>query len=151
MTYVSSPYESHFGDEGDHGWTFYDTDKDYIEFIPNLNSPRFVIHELTSGNMKKINEIKNSFIKLLIKKNIDSSLLIQYREKLLKNGNFDPSRLAGTWVSIKGNWYNNIYLKSLNHAQNYAPGSTGEAFTGPGNKGLILSFPPKLDASVNTQ
>ena len=89
MTYVSSPYESHFGDEGDHGWTFYDTEKDSIEFIPNLNSPRFIVVELTSSNMKKINEIKNSFIKLLIKKNIDSSLLIQYREKLLKNGNFD--------------------------------------------------------------
>lgn len=89
VTYVSSPYESHFGDEGDHGWTFYDLQKDEIEFVPNLNSPRFITFELTSNNMKKINEIKSSFIKLLIKKNIDSSLLIQYREKLLKNGNFD--------------------------------------------------------------
>ena len=89
MTYISSPYESHFGDEGQHGWTFYDTDKDTIEFIPNDNSPRFISFELTSKNMKLINDTKNSFIKLIIKKNIDSSLLIQYREKLLKNGNFD--------------------------------------------------------------
>jgi len=89
VTYISSPYESHFGDEGDHGWTFYDTQKDDIEFVENINSPRFITFELTSANMKKINETKNSFIKLLIKKNIDSSLLIQYREKLLKNNNFD--------------------------------------------------------------
>jgi len=69
----------------------------------------------------------------------------------LQSGNLNPNALGGTWVSIKGNWYNNIYLKSLNHAQNYAPGSTGEAFTGPGNNGLILSFPPRLETSINTQ
>jgi DNA repair exonuclease SbcCD nuclease subunit len=88
MTYVSSPYESHFGDEGDHGWTFYNTDKDEIEFVPNLNSPKFISVELKNSNMDYINSLSNSFIKLIIRKNLDSSLLIKYREKLLNN-NFD--------------------------------------------------------------
>lgn len=88
VTYVSSPYESHYGDEGDHGFTFYDTENDKIEFVENHLSPRFKKLELSAKNMDLINSFQNCFIKLIVRKNIDNSLLIKYRDKLLKN-NFD--------------------------------------------------------------
>jgi DNA repair exonuclease SbcCD nuclease subunit len=88
VTYISSPYESHFNDEGHHGFVFYDTSTDHIEFFENHLSPRFVSTELNAQNLDYINTIENSFIKLIIKKHIDNQVLLKFKEKLLKK-NFD--------------------------------------------------------------
>ncbi len=85
LTYVSSPFESHFGDDGLHGFTFYDSIKDEIEFIENKNSPKFVIYELNSKNLTEVSKLKGCFIKLILKKAVDTNLLVKYRDKLIKN------------------------------------------------------------------
>lgn len=88
ITYISSPFESHFGDHGQHGWCFYDDDMDRLEFIENDLSPRFVYQELNKDTMTDILQLKNCFIKLKIKKNIDQVMLLKLKERLLLN-NFD--------------------------------------------------------------
>lgn len=88
VCYISSPYESHFGDEGAHGFVFYNTEDDSIEFFENKLSPRFVSIELNANNLDYINSISNSFIKLIIRKHIDNQVLLKYKERLLKR-NFD--------------------------------------------------------------
>jgi DNA repair exonuclease SbcCD nuclease subunit len=99
ITYVSSPFESHFGDHGHHGWCFYDDDIDQLEFYENELSPRFVYQELNKNSMTNILNLKNCFIKLKIKKNIEQIVLLKLRDKLLQN-NFD--------VQFEWNITNNI-------------------------------------------
>jgi DNA repair exonuclease SbcCD nuclease subunit len=83
-TYISSPLESHWGDEGLHGYTFWNSNTDEITFYENLDSPHFVSIELNAKNLDYLNNIEKSFIKLIIKKVIDNNLLLKYKEKLLK-------------------------------------------------------------------
>lgn len=99
ITYISSPFESHFGDHGQHGWCFYDDDADQLEFYENELSPRFVHAELNKKSMDDILSLKNCFIKLKIKKNIEQIVLLKLRDKLLQN-NFD--------VQFEWNIVNNI-------------------------------------------
>lgn len=108
VCYISSPYESHFGDEGNHGFVFFDTKTENIEFLENKLSPRFISIELNASNYDKINSLTNSFIKLIIKKHIDNSLLLKYKEKLLKNNfdvqfNFDIASSSAK-ISVAKDW-----------------------------------------------
>jgi hypothetical protein len=88
VTYISSPFESHFNDPGPHGFLFYDTTTDGIEFVQNELSPRFISVELTKQNLDFLKTIENSFIKLTISKHIDSQMLLKYKNRLLVK-NFD--------------------------------------------------------------
>lgn len=85
VTYVSSPFESHYGDSGLHGFTFYDSTTDAVEFVENSNSPRFVHVELNSNTLAEVSALRGCFIKLTLKKNVDTNTLLKYKEKLLKN------------------------------------------------------------------
>ena len=83
-TYVSSPLESHWGDEGKHGYVIWDSNSDEIIFYENIDSPHFISVELNAKNLDYLNKIEKCFIRLTLKKVIDNNLLLKYKEKLLR-------------------------------------------------------------------
>lgn len=89
VTYVSSPLESKFGEGGQHGFVFIDTD-DYenYEFIENKYSPKFIQIELRKNNLHEMFQIKNAYLKIKVKNNIDIKLQTKIRDKLLEHNYF---------------------------------------------------------------
>lgn len=83
-TYVSSPLESHWGDEGRHGYVLWDSTVDQVNFYENIDSPHFISVELNTKNLDYLNSVSGCFIKLILRKVIDNNLLLKYKEKLLK-------------------------------------------------------------------
>jgi DNA repair exonuclease SbcCD nuclease subunit len=140
VTYVSSPYESHYGDEGDHGFVFYDTDSDSIEFVENQLSPKFKRIDLSAKNMDLINSFENCFIKLIVKKNIDNSLLIKYRDKLLKK-NFDvlyefDLQSSSSKISVAKDWEHFVSETPEEILRSYIKDNNFEGM----NKEALLSY-----------
>lgn len=82
IVYISSPLESHFGDEGDHGYVFLNTDTLEIEFVPNEYSPKFRTFELTKESLAKIIATKDCFLRVRINKQIDYNILTKLKKKL---------------------------------------------------------------------
>lgn len=83
IVYVSSPIESHFGDEGKHGYVFLDTnDLEKIDYIKNDYSPKFRTYELNKENLPFIVETKDCFLRIKINKQIDYNVLTKLKKKL---------------------------------------------------------------------
>lgn len=91
ITYVSSPYQQRFGDDGGHyGFTFYDTKKDEIIFEPNINTPRFVQMDLTKENLLIANKLRDCFIRFNLNKTLNNQTQFKIKLAIEKN-NFEVS------------------------------------------------------------
>jgi len=89
ICYISSPLQSKHGDEHSrHGFVFYNTDDDEVEFIPNSFSPIFATMEMTKPNVMEALTLKNHYIRFIVKKHVSRDLLTSVRHKLLIN-NYD--------------------------------------------------------------
>jgi len=85
---VGAPYQQSFKDQGNiNGFFIYNVENDNIKFIQNDISPSFrkiYLSDLkisTKENIEKIN-IKDSFIRIILDKKIESDLLLELKEKL---------------------------------------------------------------------
>lgn len=112
VTYVSSPFESHYGDSGLHGFTFYDSSNDSVEFVENNDCPHFVHVELNSSNLSEVSKLKNCFIKLTLKKAVSTDVLLKYKEKLLRNNyevtfEWDLSSVSNK-LAVAKEWSNTV-------------------------------------------
>ncbi len=112
--YVSSPLQSKHGDEtGKHGFVFINTDTNEKEFVENIYSPNFITIELNKKNMDKISLLEKHFIRLVVKKKINSDVLSRFKEKLLiKNYKvdfiFEYKNLDNNLISVEG-WDEIVY------------------------------------------
>lgn len=87
VTYISSPMQHTFGDSLDkHGFIFIDSDSPQnFEFIENDKFPKFMTFELNKTSLKKIKELKSTFLRIIIKKDISSKILDDLKLELLEN------------------------------------------------------------------
>lgn len=84
MFYVSSPLQSKHGDEtGRHGFVFYDTADDSMEFVDNIYSPKFITIDLTKEKIPEMFTLENHFIRLKIQNKLSTEVLTRLKEKLL--------------------------------------------------------------------
>lgn len=87
--YISAPLQSKHGDEtAQHGFMFYDTSSDEVEFVENKLSPSFITLSLTKQGVKDALALKNHYIRFIVQKHVSRDLLTSVRQKLLVN-NFD--------------------------------------------------------------
>lgn len=85
IMYVSSPLQLKMGDnDAEHGFVFYDTDKDEVEFISNPYTPKYIKTTLNQSFIKQINSYENCYFELYVNKKTDASKLIKIRDKLMK-------------------------------------------------------------------
>lgn len=87
--YISSPFQSRHGDEqGQHGFVFYDTDTDTVEFVSNPHSPEFKTVELNKENLNVLLNYKNHFLRIFHHPALNHNVLVRLKEKLMEN-NYD--------------------------------------------------------------
>jgi len=85
VTYVSAPLQSRHGDEkSKHGFVFWNTAKEKHVFTENTHTPQFKTFDLTKSNAQKMLQLKDHYIRMVIKKKVSKDLLIALRRKLLK-------------------------------------------------------------------
>jgi DNA repair exonuclease SbcCD nuclease subunit len=91
ITYVSSPYQQRFGDDGGkYGFTFFDPYKNEIVFEENIHTPKFIKLDLNKENLLIASKLENCFIKFHVKKNLNKQTQFKIKLAIEKN-NFDVS------------------------------------------------------------
>lgn len=86
IVYVSSPFQSRFGDENSkHGFVFYSSTTNEHKFVENIYSPQFITMDFTKENIKKLLSYKNHYIRLNINKHVTKELLMTIKHRLLKD------------------------------------------------------------------
>lgn len=84
-TYISSPFQSKHGDEqGEHGFCFYDTVTNKIEFVPNPHSPVFKTILLTKENVNEILNSKNHFWRIYYHPDMSKDVVSKLKEKIIE-------------------------------------------------------------------
>lgn len=87
--YISAPLQSKHGDEASkHGYMFYDTKTDEVQFVENTLSPKFITYDMTKQNAREALSLKNHYIRFIVYKHVSRDLLTSVRQKLLVN-NYD--------------------------------------------------------------
>lgn len=124
IVYISSPIESHFGDEGKHGFVFIDTEKLLdVEYIENEYTPKFKTYELNKTNFPEIITTKDCFLRVKINKQIDYNILTKLKKKLESQNYFVifDYNITGNIqkISVVDGWDSYIYEDTDKIIQNY--------------------------------
>lgn len=123
IVYISSPLESHFGDEGKHGYVFLNTDTLEIEYVENTYSPKFKTFELTKETLSEIVSTKDCFMRVKINKQIDYNILTKLKKKLESQNYFVTFdyNIAGAIqkIGVVDGWDSYIYEDTDKIVNNY--------------------------------
>lgn len=86
IVYVGSPYQQNFGEcNNKNRILVYDIDSDEVTNLVNKTSPKFVKVMSSMLNDDVISGIRNSFVRIILDKTIDSTRLSDIRERLAAN------------------------------------------------------------------
>lgn len=113
ITFVSSPYQQRFGDDGGKfGFTFLDLETEDFWFEENIHSPRFIQLDLNKENLKYASTLANNFIRFKVDKNIDKQTIFKIKLAIEKT-NFEVSfdynlKRTDTKIVKLENWNNLI-------------------------------------------
>jgi len=117
VCYVSSPIESHFNEGGEHGFVFFDTnDLSKREFFPNIFSPRFIETTLTKKNYQEVINIKDSYLSILLKNDLNPIAKESLKRKLLAKNYFvkintiEADSSTGDGISTVDGWDDYIFM-----------------------------------------
>lgn len=141
IAYISSPLESHFGDEGKKGYLFFDSADPLgtLEFIENKFSPKFITMELNKENSGKILSLKDSFVRIKVKKHIEYSLLHKLKKQLESKNHFVTFDFEVNdsiqSISVVDGWSDFIYEDTVKLIEKYV-----ESINTPFDKKKLLNF-----------